>query len=697
MKILLSVILLITTIGCASVVNKQSAATIEQRYKNLWHKVDPRDDSYENLLVHISASNEENTALWVLLPRHINPTLRRNWFVECEESITYPTNENIVDLTFGVVQLIVERPVNDKIHKCNVGFQEFSSQVSITLPSLDFSHSGDFSFLSYSCSEPFTSKPREQGKSGILKRDISLWLRMQSRANGEYGRTTSSDTIPFKPEFVLGLGDQVYTDPDPSGEEETRLAFLGGSSSDEWYIDTSKETFESVFKTMYRYNFALPPQNRTFSHLQSKMMWDDHEIRDGWGSHGDETGEIDGETNNDIMHFPLYYKVARHAFIAHQYLRSVKPDGSFNQESYDKLIANNLSLHTAFSKSESNHFLMLDSRSKRNTKSSLFDIDSRNAIDSWLKRGSSSKPDVFVLTVGTPLFPSKRGEGIISFFSKELRDDLNDGWGSEQNKKSRVDLVKQLEKHFDKNPLDRLIVLSGDVHFSAIFALKNPSGRVYGHEIVTSGIAHALPSVAMAGNYFLNMPKNVSNTSILPLGKINHSATFAEIILRKQGADTPTEVNLIFHTNGTKANPVWGNIGWLSSAVNKLRGKESWVLTNMHLQPCDSNLPNTRCNSRKELWYHTYNFKEHGKGLHILEASKFTNKHKNAKPAGLLIDLSLKISKPEDVKITNGKVSSDIQLESAFCGSELDYNNSLATSWVLPSGKQLSGATYSCE
>jgi hypothetical protein len=230
MKILLLAILVITTVGCASEAIKQSAATIEQRYQALWHSVDPEDDSYENLLVHVAASNDKNTALWVLLPRYINTKLRRNWFIECEKSITYPINENIVDLTFGVVQLIVERTVNDITQKCNVGFRDFTSHVSITLPSLDSSPSGDFSFLSYSCSEPFTSKPREQGKSGILKRDISLWLRMQSRANGEYGKTTSSDTIPFKPEFVLGLGDQVYTDPDPSGKEETRLAFMGGSS-----------------------------------------------------------------------------------------------------------------------------------------------------------------------------------------------------------------------------------------------------------------------------------------------------------------------------------------------------------------------------------------------------------------------------------------------------------------------------------
>jgi hypothetical protein len=421
------------------------------------------------------------------------------------------------------------------------------------------------------------------------------------------------------------------------------------------------------------------------------MMWDDPVIRDGWGSHGDEAGEVDGEPNN----FPLYYKVARHAFIAHQYLRSVEADRSFNQKSYDKLLGNNQSLHTEFSKNESNHFLMLDSRSKRNTKSTLFDTDSKNAIDRWLDLGSTNRPDTFILTVGTPLFPSKRGEGLISFFSKELRDDLNDGWGSEHNQKSRVDLVKRLEVHFDNNPLDRLIVLSGDVHFSAIFALKNPTGRVYGHEVVTSGIAHALPSVAMAGNYFLNIPKNVSSTSILPLGKINHSATFAEIILRKQGAETPTGVDLIFHTNGTKVNPVWGDIGWVNSVVNKIRGKESWVLTNMHLQPCNPNLLNVNCKSNKKLWYHTYNFMEHGGGLHISEASNFVDKNQDAIPAGLLINL--KIGEPEKVKITNRKVSSDIQLESAFCGSELDYNNSLATSWILPSGKQLSGATYSCE
>jgi hypothetical protein len=46
-------------------------------------------------------------------------------------------------------------------------------------------------------------------------------------------------------------------------------------------------------------------------------MWDDHEIRDGWGSHRDSGSVADTMAN--------YFRIARHAFIANQLLRSYAP------------------------------------------------------------------------------------------------------------------------------------------------------------------------------------------------------------------------------------------------------------------------------------------------------------------------------------------------------------------------------------
>ncbi len=81
--------------------------------------------------------------------------------------------------------------------------------------------------------------------------------------------------------FLLGLGDQVYTDELWESKKST-----GG----EYYYNLSAAALLYEYKQAYYKYLHIPQVQRVTSHCPMFMTWDDHEIRDGWGSRGDETG-----------------------------------------------------------------------------------------------------------------------------------------------------------------------------------------------------------------------------------------------------------------------------------------------------------------------------------------------------------------------------------------------------------------------
>lgn len=666
MKNLNIIALLLLLVGCSSNTHRHkiSADTLEQRYLSLWESVD-EFKKVPPLIAHIGASTANKTAIWVLLNETQLLSENRDWQLQCGPHGNVPLYESIYDPKFSTAQLIVKRDKHSNQLRCTLKVGNLVTEHKLLLPKVGDTNHQDpstYSFLAYSCNEPFTTKERN-GHQGILKRDISLWLRMQARALGE----DSQQQLPFQPEFVLGLGDQIYVDPDPESDEP--IAFFGGDRSDKWLIEADTETLYAAFRTVYKYNFSYPPLDGALSKLSSKMMWDDHEIRDGWGSQGD---EHKGK-------WPEYFKIARHAFIANQLLRNILPD-TITQAQYDKLISDESVLHQQFQHRQKTHFLMLDSRSTRNTHNAppLFESSTQNQVNRWLQQGSKNQGDLYVLTVGTPLFPSKGektgffAKNFVLPFKKGLIDDVRDAWASRQNEPSRQQLIAQLRQHFADNPQDRLLVLSGDVHYSSLFALAI-NGRIFGHEVVTSGIAHSLPSGGATAQYLFNIAKEVGNVTVKPLGKITDSTTFAEIIVIENDDAKSPDLKLVFHANGTKVN-IPGNY----------HNHPSHVLANTDLIIDRHSIP-----AIHKRWYHKYNLNfTHGE--HLKEAAFLKS---NVKPAGTIISLDLGQLSKLDLKISKIKrdIISGIQQQSIFCTvADSDYETSLATDWFLSKEK------YSC-
>ena len=68
------------------------------------------------------------------------------------------------------------------------------------------------------------------------------------------------------------MGDQVYLDedkPDTSSSE---------------HFDSSPARRREAMAEKYRLNWSRDPVRRVLANVPTYMMWDDHDIRDGWGS-----------------------------------------------------------------------------------------------------------------------------------------------------------------------------------------------------------------------------------------------------------------------------------------------------------------------------------------------------------------------------------------------------------------------------
>ncbi|HEU0142339.1 MAG TPA: alkaline phosphatase D family protein [Bryobacteraceae bacterium] len=76
----------------------------------------------------------------------------------------------------------------------------------------------------------------------------------------------------FEPHFVLMIGDQIYMD----GEAETSV----------WdhHLDSPPQVRRRAMVEMYQEHWDREPVKTILANTPTYMVWDDHDIRDGWGS-----------------------------------------------------------------------------------------------------------------------------------------------------------------------------------------------------------------------------------------------------------------------------------------------------------------------------------------------------------------------------------------------------------------------------
>lgn len=113
----------------------------------------------------------------------------------------------------------------------------------------------------------FRTMPAPSSMSSLLFCAISCSSIGEEGAWEKFGEFVE-DSLP---QFVLMMGDQVYLDEDEPD------VFEG-------HFESPSPVRRRAMAEKYRLNWSREPVRRVLANVPTYMMWDDHDVRDGWGS-----------------------------------------------------------------------------------------------------------------------------------------------------------------------------------------------------------------------------------------------------------------------------------------------------------------------------------------------------------------------------------------------------------------------------
>ena len=367
----------------------------------------------------------------------------------------------------------------------SVGSQAFGFSVPPlnAMPSMAYASCNGFSSASLMKSTPVPN---------------ALWARL-GRLHALEDRV---DTQTYGPYHLLLLGgDQIYSDamwavlPDlQAWSQLDRPARIAAA-----FTPAMQTALTAYFSSMYLERWSQPDVVAALASLPSVMMWDDHDIMDGWGSYP-----------IDMHSCPVFqgiFSVAKAAFEMFQ--RQVMQPGAHAPATLPGQTAHNSGYRVGGA-----GLLALDMRSERAPRAGDMDATgglltaeqvmsdtSWRAVYQWLdmQEAQGDMTHLFVMSSIPVVHPSfELLEKMLGIFpgQQELEDDLRDHWTSPPHKAERLRLIHRLLAASAKGI--RITLLSGDVHVAAIGVIESDrsnastTARVI-NQLTSSGIVHPPP------------------------------------------------------------------------------------------------------------------------------------------------------------------------------------------------------------
>jgi len=285
---------------------------------------------------------------------------------------------------------------------------------------------------------------------------------------------------------MLQGGDQVYADPmwesipelEAWNESRSILAdFLPmkpglAAKIDDFYFD------------LYLRRWAQPEPAAALASVPGVMMWDDHDIFDGWGSYP--------PVRQASPVFQGIFASARRWFRVFQlHLGEVAPP---------EFLAPACGLTQAY-RIDDIALLVLDLRSER-CASHVMSPASWGAVFTWLE-GQEGLRHVLVMTSIPVVFPDLTAvQDVLGYIpgQQELEDDLHDHWYCRAHQGERLRLIHRL-LDLSRDRRARVTILSGDVHVAGLGLVEGTrpgDGGLTIAQLISSGIVHPPPPAIVA-------------------------------------------------------------------------------------------------------------------------------------------------------------------------------------------------------
>ncbi len=286
--------------------------------------------------------------------------------------------------------------------------------------------------------------------------------------------------------MLLAAGDQVYVDGNPNVDIWSWLRKVKGDKP-------TDDDMISWYRDIYRGYWGMLPMRRVLRAFPTYMIWDDHEIMDGWGSYtkGELSNQLDTmweweNKNKNIALAHRMFEAAKHVYAEYQHSHNPPtPEGQWDY---------------AFDCKPAASFYVLDMRGQRDyTKPDgerILGPAQMKRVKSWLKTAPGD-----VLFIVSPVPMVHASSFVVNHFDLSMlgiADDLRDEWEHESNWTERNELLRAVFERSSGKEGKRIVFLSGDVHIAGAFKLyhqKYPDARV--HQLTSSGITYAALSEMM--------------------------------------------------------------------------------------------------------------------------------------------------------------------------------------------------------
>jgi len=359
----------------------------------------------------------------------------------------------------------------------------------------------DFSFGFYSCHDPFNANNSN-----------GAWPLFLERA--DYANVR----------FTIGGGDQVYVDcqdnkyfPDVwQWLQKNKDALIAAHMADGVLNRAGLDAYLlDLYRWYYRVYWKFPHMQELYSGTPQYMIWDDHEIMDGWGSRTNEERldilsryfRVD-DPQIDQQLIDAMWKAARTAYF--EYAHSHNPPTHVDLAKSEACIWDYSFLHGKVP------FYVLDLRGhhdvERDANRLLGDAQLKRFVD-WLYSDAVRKAKVVFVVSPVPVVHWKSIVMTAGSMFKSLRDDLMDEWDHRTNHAERNFILEKIFSTFDAEGRT-LVFLSGDVHCAAAFRLQHRNYRKANVFQVTSSAISRQPAgsataIGIARSGTLNGNKNV--------------------------------------------------------------------------------------------------------------------------------------------------------------------------------------------
>lgn len=292
---------------------------------------------------------------------------------------------------------------------------------------------------------------------GLLSCNDVNTSELPAARRGQLWRTLLGQIRAGNVDLLVHAGDQIYGD----GEPRTRLP---------------AEDRTTAYRRHYVETWSHPDVASVLATCPSVMMWDDHEIYDGWGSHDDDVTPA----------ARARFEAARTAF--HELQVPLNPPG------FDEGSAAFCFRHGDVG------VLALDGRTHRSwAASTILGEAQLRALDRKLAE-LEGLAHLFVV-VGTPpvYVQSLALEKIAETFGASISDDIRDGWTASRNRNECRRLLMTLLAYAARSPMTQVTILGGDIHVASIGRIDTTLPFAEGrrprlHQVTSSGIARPPPS-----------------------------------------------------------------------------------------------------------------------------------------------------------------------------------------------------------